>query len=112
MVQRNYFISSFNFATTISISSLVLYLEKENLTAERVGSDLIPVSTCEPTFEPEEQALPPDTEIPAMSKLNNNISPISLGGKETFKTVYKLFSGSISPLNAMFGIAAFNDSII
>src|SRR5574343_788917 len=98
--------NSFSFSTTVSISSLVLFLQNEKRTAALLLGEPIAVNTCEPTFEPEEQALPPEEEIPAMSKLNNIISPISDSGKDTFNTVYKLFSGLISPLKSTPGIAA------
>ena len=34
-------------------------------------------------------ALPPETLTPSMSKLNNNISFLSVSGRQTFSTVYK-----------------------
>lgn len=37
----------------------------------------------------------PETAIPKISKLNNNISAVSVGGKCTFNTVYNEFSVAV-----------------
>jgi hypothetical protein len=85
--------SSLSLATVKSTSSLVLYFENENLTEGLFGLAPIAVSTCEPMSVPELHALPPDAEIPAISRLNNNMSAISISGNDAFNTVYKLLPG-------------------
>src|SRR5690606_36691545 len=96
--------TSFNFDTTTSTSSFVVYLLNEKRTDGLLGLDPIAVKTCEPILDPELQALPPEAEIPAISRLKSNISAISISGKQTFKTVYKLFLESRSPFTEQPGI--------
>ena len=55
--------------TAFSISSVVLYLPMENLTTVFSEPGFSAFSTCEPISEPLVQALPPDTQIPSMSRL-------------------------------------------
>src|SRR3546814_2966395 len=91
--------SSRSLPTTKSISSRVLFLEKEKRTHGRSVSAWMAWSTCDPISDPELHALPPEAEIPEISKLNSNISARSVQGNDTLSTVYKLFSGVVSPLN-------------
>src|SRR5690606_31336629 len=97
--------SSFTVFTVKSISSFVLYLLKEKRTDGRVGLQSNAFNTWLPISEPELHALPPDAEIPAMSKLNKSMSAICVQGKETFNTVYNELSASILPLKQTSGIA-------
>ena len=65
----------------------VLYFPKEKRTFPRSGATPSALNTCEPTLEPLEQALPPDTEMPEMSRLNSSMSLRSDGGRLTLSTV-------------------------
>src|SRR5690606_1582503 len=88
-----------NFLTTKSISSRVLFLENEKRTHGRSLSAWMACNTCDPIADPELHALPPEAEIPEISRLNSSISAMSVHGKDAFSTVYKLFSRVMSPLN-------------
>src|SRR5690606_14411923 len=104
--------NSFNLPITKSISSRVLFLQNEKRTLGRSGSTPIACNTWEPMSDPELQALPPEADMPAMSKLNNIISAMSVHGNETFNTVYKLFSAAMSPLKWMSRMFSFNWAIM
>src|SRR5690606_19432577 len=96
--------TSFNFDTTTSTSPFVLYLLNEKRTDGVLGLDPTADNTCEPILEPELQALPPEAEIPAISRLKSDISAISISGKQSFKSVYELFLESSSPFTEQPGI--------
>ncbi|MNN23674.1 hypothetical protein D3C81_1370790 [compost metagenome] len=90
----------------------MLFLQKENLTDGRSEFVLIAPSTWDPISVPELQALPPEQDMPEMSRLNSNMSARSLQGKDTFSTVYSDLLGSITPLKSISGIAFCSSSII
>src|SRR5450755_256032 len=92
-------IISLSLPTTESTSSFVLYLLNEKRTATWLGLLLMARITCEPWSAPLVQALPPLAQILPISRLNSSISDLSVLGKDTFSTVYRLFPSG-SPLKA------------
>lgn len=62
-----YFTKRSNTSSTRSISSFVLFFEKEKRTAAPVAVGFKADNTCEPTEVPLEQALPPEAEIFSIS---------------------------------------------
>ncbi len=79
--------------TTLSTSAVVLYLLNEKRMVLQSLFFCNAFITCEPLFSPLLQALPPDTQIPAISSSSNNDSPLGVLGKQTLSTVYNEFSG-------------------
>ena len=87
------------FSSVNSTSSFVLNLLNEKRTDWQSSWCGNSANTWDPWLDPDENALPPDAAIPWISKLNNNIELQTSAGKHTLRTVYKLFSGLVSPLN-------------
>ena len=78
---------SFSLLIVKSISSNVLVWEKEKRMVLRSELPFKASSTCEPASAPELQALPPDTLMPAMSRLSSSKSDLSEFGKLTLNTL-------------------------